>query len=105
MRFKDELQRQIYYRSQIDYSYWMIQEISRHNGKMQFPLAAMIDKATGFDKVKILERIDQVKYLVIVIIRCKKKLNYEVDEDKKFLKQLQKLEKETSNKHITNFEN
>lgn len=34
MKFKDDLQKEIYYRSQIDYCYWMIQEISQHKGEM-----------------------------------------------------------------------
>ena len=93
MRFKDELQRQIYYISQIDYSYWRIQEISKHKAKMQNPLEALIDKASGFEEAQVLGRIKEVKYLASVIIRCKKKLDYETDADKLFLKKIRKLEK------------
>ena len=95
MRFKDELQRQIYYRSQIDYSYWRIQEISKHNAKMQSPLDALIDEASGFQEVHVLERIKEVKYLASVIIRCKARLGYETKADKQFLYKIRKLEKET----------
>ncbi len=95
MRFKDELQRQIYYRSQIDYSYWRIQEISKHNAKMQSPLEALIDKASGFEEAQVLERIEEVKCLASVVIRCKKKLDYETDADKDFLKAIRKLHRET----------
>ena len=92
MKFKDELQRQIYYRSQIDYSYWMIKEISGHNSKPQSPLEAMVDEATGFSKAKVKERVKEVKYLVSVIIRCKKKLDYDTENDRKLLSKLKKLE-------------
>ncbi len=91
MRFKDELQRYLYYVSQIDYCYWVIKEVSKHTGKMESPLEAMIDKATGFDKELVIKQIDEIKYLSSVIIRCKKKLGYDVDNDKKFLKELKKL--------------
>lgn len=91
MRFKDELQQQFYYRSQIDYSYWRIQYISNHSCEIQNPLEAMIDKATGFDKEKVKLKIDEVKYLVKVIIRCKKKIGYDTDRDKKFQTELNKL--------------
>lgn len=95
MRFKDELQRQLYYRSQIDYSYWRIQEISKHNAKMQSPLEALIDKASGFEEAQVLERIEEVKYLAQCIIRCKARLGYETKPDKQFLYKIRKLEKET----------
>ena len=95
MRFKDELQRQIYYRSQIDYSYWRIQEISKHNAEMQNPLDALIDKATGFDEAQVLERIKEVKHLAQCIIRCKARLGYETIPDKQFLYKIRKLEKES----------
>ena len=96
MRFKDELQRQLYYRSQIDYSYWRIQEISKHNAEMQNPLEALFNKATGFDEAKVLERIKEVKSLAFVIIRCKARLGYDVKSDKQFLYKIRKLEKETN---------
>lgn len=95
MRFKDDLQKEIYYRSQIDYCYWMIQEISQHKGEMQSPLAAMIDEATGFSKAKMKEQIDNAIYLMKVVIRCKPKClaKYDVANDKKFLAELQKLKR------------
>ena len=95
MRFRDELDRQLYYRSQIDYSYWRIKEISKHNAEMQSPLEALIDKATGFEEAKVLERIEEVKYLASVIIRCKARLGYDTKADKQFLYKIRKLEKET----------
>lgn len=93
MRFKDDLQRELYYVSQIDYCYWMIQEMSEHKGVMQSPLEAMIDEATGFNKVKVKDQIDTAIYLVTVLIRCKKKLEYDVETDKEFLKEIKKLGK------------
>lgn len=91
MRFKDELQRQIWYRSQIDYSYWMIQEISKHTGEMQSPIVAMVDKATGYDKVRLKENIKTVRRCIRTIINGKEKLGYDAEDDKRFLKELKKL--------------
>lgn len=93
MKFKDDLQKEIHYRSQIDYCYWMLQEISQHHGQMQNPLAAMIDEATGFNKAKVKEKINDCIYLIKTVIRCKPKClaGYDVTEDKKFLKELNKL--------------
>ncbi len=95
MRFKDELKRQLYYRGQIDYSYWVIQAISDHTGEMKSPLEAMIDKATGFDVHKAVERINEIKYYVSIIIRCKKKLGYDLKNDKEFLKKLKSIKSES----------
>lgn len=91
MRFKDELQRQLYYRGIIDYCYWEIQEISNHTGKLQSPLEAMIDRATGFDIKKTVEKIDNIKDFVSMIIRCKKKIGYDLKNDKEFLKKLKSI--------------
>ena len=73
----------------------MIQEISNHVGKMESPITAMVDAATGFDKERVKMHIKQVKYLAWVIIRCKKKIGYDVTNDRKFLSELIKMEKET----------
>lgn len=91
MRFKDELDRQLYYRVQIDYCYWMIQQISKHNAEIQSPLNAMIDRATGFDKAIVKSRIKDVKYCMSVVIRCKEKLGYDTKKDKSFLIEIKKL--------------
>lgn len=88
MRFKDPLQKYIYYSSQIDYSYYMIQEISKHNGKMESPLIAMVDRATGFDRAKVKERIKDVRFLISTVIRCKEKLGYDASNDRKFKTEL-----------------
>ena len=88
MKFKDELQKQIYYRSQIDYCYWMIQNISNHKGEIQSPLEAMIDKATGFDKQKVKDALATVIYMVKTIIRCKGKIGYDTATDEEFLAEL-----------------
>lgn len=91
VRFKDELQRQIYYRGQIDYCYWLLQEMSEHTGERQNPLEAMIDKATGFNKEKVLQNIRQTKNLIGLIIKYKKKLGYATDADAELLKKIKKV--------------
>jgi hypothetical protein len=91
MRFKDELQEQLYFISQIDYCYWRLQQISEDSSKTESPLAALIDEATGFDKAKIKDLTDQSKYLVSTIIRCKKKLEFDAKGDKELLKKLAEL--------------
>ncbi len=94
MRFKDELQRQIYYRGQIDFCYWVIQELAKNKCELQTPLEAMIDKATGFNIQRTIDSIDQIKHMVSSIIRCKKKLGYDPVKDKEFLKKLKDYEKQ-----------
>lgn len=91
MRFKDDLERLIYYHSQIDYCYWRISEISKHTGKSECPMDAMVDAATGFDKALVKARIKEVKYLVKTIIRLKPKIGFEPTGDKEFLKAINVL--------------
>lgn len=95
MRFKDDLQRFIYYKSQIDYCYYAIQEICEQKGELKSPLEMMIDDATGYSKEKLLQRIDEAIYLIKVVIRCKPKCGFEVDSDKKFLSELKKFKNQT----------
>lgn len=95
MKFKDDLDRAIWYVSQIDYSYWMLQEISKHSGKMESPLEAMIDRATGFDVEKVRQRINHCILLARTIIRCKTKMGYDAGGDKKFLLKLIELRRDS----------
>ena len=97
MMFKNNLEKEIYYRSQIDYCYWRIQDISKHNAAPQSILDALIDKSTGFDKTLVFERIKEVKYLSGVIIRCKSRLGINAKSDSRFLYEIKKLEKEMKN--------
>jgi hypothetical protein len=85
MRFKDELQREIYYTSQIDLSYLGLRKIMEENETLNSPMVAIVDKATGYDKVKFKEDADNAIKLVKRIIRCKEKLGYGTVNDKYFL--------------------
>ena len=91
MRFESELQKELYYRSQIYFCYFGIQLISGHMNKPQSPLEAMVDKATGFDKANVKERIKEVRSLIRTIIRCKGKMGYDNSGDKEFLHKLKSL--------------
>lgn len=93
-KFANAFEKELYYVSQIDFSYWMLKKISNHSSKIENPLNAMIGRATGFDKIKVLQQIKACKYYAGVIIRCKEKLNYETENDKKFLTAIKKLERE-----------
>jgi hypothetical protein len=93
MRFENDLQRELYYRSQIDYAYYLIKELSKHTAKPESPLNMLIDKATGYDKHKLKENIKLFKYWAGVVIRCKGKIGLDNSRDKEFLKGLKKLEK------------
>jgi hypothetical protein len=93
MRFRDSLDRELYYSSQIDFCYWRIQEMSKHTGKMESPLNALIDKATGFDIANTLENITVIRSYVSCIARCKKALGYDPRSDKDFLKKLNEIRK------------
>jgi hypothetical protein len=68
MRFANQLQRHLYYRSQIDSCYFTIQELKDSN--------------------LLQEEIESAKKLKRTLIRCKRKLGYEpTDEDWNILKQ------------------
>lgn len=92
MKFKDDLQRLLYYTAQIDYSYFRLGQIANpNNGAVsKSPIEAMIDKVTGFDNERIKLQIKETKYLVGVIIRCKEKLGHDATADKKILSEIKK---------------
>ena len=71
MRFADDLQREIYYRSQIDYCYWVLDTISTQPQSKE-------NKETSIEMLKC-------------IIRQKPKLGYEVAEDKETLKKVRAI--------------
>jgi len=91
MRFKDELQKYIYYKSQIDYCYYMLEAIINNKQPDKSPINMLIDKATGFDKELLKREKENIQYLVSVMIRCKTKIGHETENDKKFLKEIKKL--------------
>lgn len=71
MRFSDDLQREIYYRSQIDYCYWMLEEISTQPQSKE-------TKETSIEMLKC-------------IIKQKPKLGYDVIKDKETLKKVRAI--------------
>jgi hypothetical protein len=91
MKFKTELEKQLYYQSQIDYSYWRLKAIYSETGKPQAPLEAMIDKATGFNTVKLKQSIKEIKMLINTIIKCKKELGFDTENDTKSLTELKSI--------------
>ncbi len=93
MRFANWIQRELYYDSQIGCCYWAIQEIAKCKGDAKTPIEAMIDEATGFDEGDALEQIETCIGLTKTIIRCKKKIDWDVDNDKTLLKKLRELKK------------
>jgi len=93
MKFHNELERYIHYVSQIDYCYFQINQIAKENQLKLDPITALIDKVTGFDKLKDQETIKNLVYLMGVIIRSKQKLDYDVTGDRKFLNELKKIGK------------
>jgi hypothetical protein len=102
MRFENDIQKEIYYTSQIDYCYWAIKKISENSDEPKHPLYSMIDEATGFNKANIENQIDEIIYLIKTIIRCKEKCpnKYDTNLDKEFLKKLNKIK--LSNKENAN---
>lgn len=93
MRFKDELQKEIYYISQIDYCYWQISEIAKEKYIPVDPITNLINQVTGFTKAQDKSKILELIYLMGVIIRCKTKLGYEVDNDVQFKEKLRGIKK------------
>jgi hypothetical protein len=86
VRFKDDLQRWIYYKSQIDYCYFQIKKIQEGLQKPISPIERMVDKATGADIANEIKIVDGLIYLVKTMIRCKCKINEDgIDADKGFL--------------------
>jgi hypothetical protein len=93
MRFENDFQRELYYTSQIDCCYFILSEFSKTKDDLRSPIEIMVDKVTGFDKKMLLDKVDDVIDLVKTIIRCKKKLEYDTDDDAKFLKELRNFKK------------
>jgi len=91
MRFKDNIQKWIYYTGQIDYCYYRIKSLSDKLNEPKTPIDAMIDKASGFSKQQFDEIAKEIKYLSGVIIKCKKKLGYETATDESLLETIKKL--------------
>lgn len=78
MRFKDDLQRHLYYQSQIDYCYWSIKKLSE-------------------SKEDIHEVTDSLVEIIRRIIKLKSKLNFDTTEDKLKLNELLTFRKSIKN--------
>lgn len=91
MRFKDDVQKWIYYTGQIDYCYYRIKSLSDKLNEPKTGLEYAIDKATGFEKHLINEIKTEIKYLSGVIIRCKKKLGHDTKTDQELLAAIKRL--------------
>lgn len=90
MRFRDDLERFLYYTSQIDYCYWVLSTMNKGE-KDRTPIEIMIDVQTGFQKSKDVEALKSAIYHIGVIIRCKKALEYDTKQDGKTLYKIKKL--------------
>jgi hypothetical protein len=93
MRFRNPLQREIYYISQIDFCYFALQEMESDSIEKLRPIESIIDSATGIDKHLIQQKIDSSIELLKCIIKCKKILSYDISDDIYFLHKLNKLRK------------
>ena len=93
MRFENSFQRVLYYTSQIDCCYFIISQFAIKKDDKRSPIEIMIDKGTGFDKKMLLDKVDDVIDVVKTIIMCKKKLENDIDDDAKFLKELRNFKK------------
>lgn len=71
MKFKDDLQKYLYYKAQSDYCYWRLREITKELNKPRSIIESMIDETTGYDK----RHIPEIKSLCRTAIRCCKKIN------------------------------
>ena len=93
MRFKDSVQRELHYRSQIDYCYYAIREIDKEHNKPKSPLVAAVDRATGYGKEKDKIHTSTVIGLMKTVVRCKTALGIDCDGDKEALKAALKLQR------------
>jgi len=79
MRFKDDLQRYIYYHSTIDWCYYVIENLSKSNDSIH-------------------EVTDGVIKMLRYIIKTKPKLNFNTTEDRLKLKELLSFRKQLKKK-------
>lgn len=91
MKFKDALQKELYYRAQIDYYYWLLHEIAEPKDEAKSPIEALIDEATGYNEAKVKQNIKHVKDMVKSIIKWKEKIDCDTEPDKKLLEKLKTL--------------
>lgn len=89
----------------IDYCYWMIAGLIEQVVKLRSPIEETIDIACGYDMQKEFnkKRINSAIILIKEIIRSKKIINANYDNDETYLNKLLKLQKkETDNKIKSN---
>ena len=96
MRFQNGLQREIYYIGQIDFCYFALNEMSADSIEKLSPIESMVKSATGMDRHLIEQQITSSIELVKCIIKCKKKLSYDIDADKELLVKLRKINRDAN---------
>ena len=98
MRFKDDLQRHLYYVSQIDYCYFCLTKVyeEEDNFDRNKTLNRLIDRATGYDKAEFERTVKNVLYWTMVIIRSKKAIGWDYSLDKDFEKKIKLLVRKTN---------
>jgi hypothetical protein len=89
MRFASNLQRELYYRAQIDYCYYRLEEIMKSDNNKSL-INRLIDKATGFDKIKSKKEFEECLYLLGVMKRCKNRLGYDTQNESETILALRK---------------
>ncbi len=99
MEFKNDLEKEMYYSGELSYCYFCLKQFLKTSDTKKSPIDFLISKSIkSLDKDEFLEEIETITYLVSTIIKCKKELGYEVDDDKKFLKTVRSFKKNIKSK-------
>lgn len=77
--------------AKVDYCYYALQEMSKRLTATQSPLDRMIDNATGYSKAKYQEYKEETIELLEQVIKAKKVIGANYDNDKKALEAARKL--------------
>lgn len=91
MKFRDDLQKWIYYHGQIDLGYYLLSEMSKEMNLPKHPLILAIDEATGASGDRFKNNKAAALKLIKDIIRQKKIYNYDTMIDEKFLSEIKLL--------------
>lgn len=77
--------------SQIDLCYYMLDGIHKHLQRPLAPIERLIDNQTGYGKDQNKKAINDSIGLLLIIIKCKKKVEADYQADERLLKELKAL--------------
>lgn len=106
MRFNSDLEKKTYYKEELEYCYFCLRHIQKTFDKKKSLIDLFLKNKDfsnlSLEKAEFLKKIETIEKLVSTIIKCKKQLDYEVDDDKQFLKTVRNFKKNIKKYGTTN---